>query len=194
MPDRIFKAVVMAALLAVPFGLWNSDGALAAEAGGAKSPKAAPAAPGMARGMDTGAIPAPADIQGVWVTDDGLGAVEIAPCGEKRCGRIVWMKNPNDARGKLQQDVNNPNAALKARPICGAEIITGLARQSDKSWDIGKIYDPKDGDDHDVAAKLKGSNELEVMGYEGSKWLSETFIWKRAPVELARCDTPKASN
>jgi uncharacterized protein (DUF2147 family) len=201
MADKNFKAMIMAALLAAPFALWSGAGALAGEAGGAK------VAPRAARGMDAGAAPAtpvapatsavpapPADIQGVWVTDDGLGAVEIAPCGEKRCGRIVWMKNPLDAKGKLQQDIHNPSAQLKKRPICGAEVITGLARQSDKSWDVGKIYDPKDGDDHDVAAKLKGSNELEVMGYEGSKWLSETFIWKRAPAELSRCDTPRASN
>jgi uncharacterized protein (DUF2147 family) len=200
MPDRIFKAVIMAALLAAPFGLWSSADVLAADAGGAKAPKAAP---GLARGVDANVAPAtpaapvapPADIQGVWMTDDGLGAVEIAPCGDKRCGRIVWMKNPNDAKGKLQQDVNNPNDALKKRPICGSEVITGLARQSDQSWDVGKIYDPKDGDDHDVAAKLKGANELVVTGYEGTKWLSETFVWKRAPAELSRCDNrPKASN
>lgn len=189
MPDRIFKTVIIAALLAVPFDLGSGAGALAAEAGGVKSAKAAP---GTARGMDTGVVPA--DIQGLWMTDDGLGAVEIAPCGDKRCGRIVWMKNPLDARGKLQQDVNNPNDDLKTRPICGSEIINGLVRQSDQSWDVGTIYDPKDGDDHDVAAKLKSANELVITGYEGTKWLSKSFIWKRAPADLNRCDKMRASN
>jgi uncharacterized protein (DUF2147 family) len=154
----------------------------AAPANGNAATKPAKAAPAPGRGG------AP-DITGVWITDDGLGAVEIAPCGEKRCGRLVWMKNPRDARGQLQNDVNNPNTKLQRRPLCGAEIISGLARQRDQSWDAGRIYDPKDGDSHDLAAKLKNPNELEITGYEGTKWLSETFVWRRSAAGLVRCDT-----
>lgn len=213
MPKKIRIAVVAAAVFAVPFCLSCGNGALAggdapaavriAQAATGKSAPSAPAknanANGnanakVARGMDTGMVGSTGapDITGVWVTDDGLGAVEILPCGEQRCGRIVWMKNPMDAKGRLQLDVNNPDGSLRSRPVCGVEIISGLARQADQSWDVGKIYDPKDGDDHDLAARLKGPNELEITGYEGTKWLSETFIWKRAPAELNRCDQMRA--
>lgn len=208
MPIKI-RIGVIAAIAAASFSL----SCMAASAGEPSSPQAvriaqaatgktAPLAPAnsnantkIARGAEgaPGAAPAlPGDITGVWMTDDGLGAIEILPCGEKRCGRIVWMKNPLDAKGRIQQDVNNPNEALQSRPVCGSEIITGLVRQRDTSWDIGKIYDPKEGEDHDLAAKLKGPNELEITGYEGTKWLSETYIWKRAPAELARCDQVQA--
>jgi uncharacterized protein (DUF2147 family) len=205
MADRIYIAVIAAAIAAAPMSFLCIDAALAGETGvrmaqaaTGKSPPLAPgknnvAAPKTARDVGaTGSLGVPGDIVGVWMTDDGLGAVEIAPCGDKRCGRIVWMKNPFDAKGRIQADVNNPNAALRTRPVCGVEIITGLARQADQSWDVGKIYDPKEGDDHDLAAKLKGPNELEITGYEGTKWLSETFLWKRAPAELSRCDQMQA--
>lgn len=208
MPIKIRIGVLAAAIGAASFTFSVTLSVSAASAGQASGQaavqiaqaavKPAPSAPAnskVAKGAENavGAVPnLPGEIAGVWLTDDGLGAIEILPCGEKRCGRIVWMKNPMDAKGRPQADVNNPNVALRSRPVCGSEIITGLARQKDQSWDIGKIYDPKDGDDHDLAAKLKSPNELEITGYEGTKWLSETYLWKRAPAELARCDQMQA--
>jgi hypothetical protein len=32
-----------------------------------------------------------------------------------------------------------------------------------------------------------GPQALKVMGYMGTKWLSETYMWKRAPADLKRC-------
>ena len=32
-----------------------------------------------------------------------------------------------------------------------------------------------------------GADRLKVMGYMGSKMLSETMMWKRAPANLKRC-------
>ena len=34
------------------------------------------------------------DILGIWKTETGEAKVEIFMCGEKICGKIIWLKNP----------------------------------------------------------------------------------------------------
>ncbi|NIO39972.1 MAG: DUF2147 domain-containing protein, partial [Burkholderiales bacterium] len=48
------------------------------------------------------------------------------------------------------------------------------------TWDRGWIYDPEANSKYDVELKPIGSQKLRVMGYAGTKFLSETMIWKRA--------------
>jgi uncharacterized protein (DUF2147 family) len=126
------------------------------------------------------------DITGVWITEDGKGAVEIAACGDKRCGAVVWVKDPLDAKGQPFKDGNNSTEALRARPICGLPMLEGLA-QANGVWDSGKIYDPEEGKTYDVKMKLLEDGKLEVTGYETIKLLSETQKWTKAPADLVRC-------
>ncbi len=134
------------------------------------------------------AVPALAqDVTGVWMTDDGEGAVEIRPCGEQRCGRIVWLKQPLDPQGRPMRDGNNPRIEARQRPLCGAQIIEGLKRQSDGSWDGGSIYDPEEGKSYSVALKLLNDQQLQVTGYVGLRSFGETLIWTRSDPHLRRC-------
>ena len=52
--------------------------------------------------------------QGVWVEEDGEAWIEIAPCEDALCGRIVWLKEPLDKAGQPHVDTNNPDPALRA--------------------------------------------------------------------------------
>ena len=124
---------------------------------------------------------------GVWYDDTGRGAVEVLPCGDRLCGRIVWLKETTDKAGRPIIDDLNPDPKLKRRPVCGIDVIGGLKRQSGGIWDEGWIYDPKQGKQFDVELKLRSADSLQVMGYLGVKFLSETFVWKRAPADLKRC-------
>lgn len=129
----------------------------------------------------------PPGYNGVWYDDTGQGAIEIAPCPEGMCGRVVWLKAPLDKSGKPLTDGNNPDARQRARPICGMPILGGLKRQRDGSWDEGWIYDPKQGKQFDLELRMRAPDALQVTGYLGMKFLSETFIWKRAPADIKRC-------
>ena len=40
---------------------------------------------------------------------------------------------------------------------------------------------------------MKGRDRLQVMGYMGVKFLSETHMWKRAPEPFAGCSRARAS-
>jgi uncharacterized protein (DUF2147 family) len=117
---------------------------------------------------------------GLWIDHTGRGAVEIAPCDEGLCGHIVWMSQPLDNAGRPLVDQLNENKGLRNRPICGLQIIGGLQKMQDGSWDRGWIYDPEQGESFDVELRLRSPNVLQVTGYKGLKFLSETFQWKRA--------------
>ena len=129
----------------------------------------------------------PLPVAGVWYDDTGEGAVEIVPCADRLCGHIVWLKNPNDRAGRPLTDGLNPEPAQRRRPVCGLQVIGDLKPQPNGSWDAGWIYDPKEGKSYDVEIKLRAPDRLQVMGYLGTKFLSETFVWKRVTAEIQRC-------
>lgn len=127
------------------------------------------------------------DVTGTWITQDGDGAVEIAPCGNSLCGRIVWLRSPLDENGRPVRDENNADTSLRSRPLCGAEIISGVHLIAD-SWEGGSIYDPESGSRYSVALARAADDTLSVTGYLGLKTFGQTFDWHRAPDTLKRCD------
>jgi uncharacterized protein (DUF2147 family) len=133
------------------------------------------------------APPVPGPV-GIWYDDTGEGAVEIAACGERLCGHIVWLKTPTDNTGRPLTDGLNPEPAQRVRPICGLQVIGNLEPLRSGAWDAGWIYDPKEGASYNVELMLRSADRLEVTGYIGTKLLSETFIWTRAPADLRRCE------
>jgi uncharacterized protein (DUF2147 family) len=140
------------------------------------------------------AVAAPAeDIAGQWLTDDGEGVIDIRPCGEQRCGRIAWMKDPKGADGKPPLDHNNPNPSLRSRPICGLQIISGLKAQADGSWGEGRVYDPDSGKTYDMEIRREAPDVIKATGYMGFKMLGQTREWRRAPKNLGSCDAPAAA-
>lgn len=133
--------------------------------------------------------PRPPAEAGLWYDDTGKGAVEIASCGQVLCGRIVWLKEPNNAAGKPLTDKLNPEPDKRGRAICGLQVLGGLKRQGDGTLDEGWVYDPKEGKSYDVAIEMNGPDRLAVTGYLGVKFLSRTLSWTRAPANLPRCAT-----
>ena len=152
--------------------------------------------------ISTAAMPAGAqnpaatpDITGIWIDETGKGAIELVPCsGDRVCGCIVWLQQPLDKSGKPLTDGYNPVSAQRQRSICGLQVIGELKRVGSATWDNGWIYDPKEGKSYDVEIKPRGADKLMVTGYIGVKFLSETFVWTRAPANLPRCDTGPAAS
>jgi uncharacterized protein (DUF2147 family) len=132
--------------------------------------------------------------QGLWYNHSGKGAVEIRPCGttgtdaDHLCGYIVWLKEPSNRQGKPLTDGYNADPSKRKRPICGLPVLGQLRPMSDGSWDLGWVYDPEQGKSFDAAIQLKSADQLVLTGYKGVKFFSKSFIWKRAPSDLPRCD------
>lgn len=132
------------------------------------------------------AVAAPPEF-GIWFDETGRGAVEIAPCGEKVCGRIVWLESNVGSDGKPLHDKYNPQPEMRARPICGIQVIGNLSQLADGTLGAGWVYDPKTGKSYDVEIKLAKPGILEVYGYAGLKLLGKSLYWKRAPNDLPSC-------
>ena len=137
--------------------------------------------------------------QGVWFNDSGRGAVEIRPCAasgrdaNKLCGFIVWLKNPNFKNGQPLTDGYNSDPSKRHRPICGLPVLGALQRVSEGGYDNGWVYDPEQGQAFDAAIQLRSADRLILTGYKGVKFFSKSFLWKRAPADLPRCDGTTAT-
>jgi uncharacterized protein (DUF2147 family) len=107
---------------------------------------------------------------GVWIDHTGRGAVEITDCNGKLCGHVAWVE---DAKNSDQ---------------CGKQIIGNVKSVGKNKWDNGWIYNPDDGSKYDVELTPVSADKLKVVGYAGTKWLSETYTWKRAPADLKKCN------
>jgi uncharacterized protein (DUF2147 family) len=121
--------------------------------------------------LSTGAARADSSPLGLWIDHTGRGAVEIVNCGDKLCGFVVWVKDAKDAEG------------------CGEKIIGDVKSVGGGKWDNGWIWDPDSSSKYDVELTPMG-DQMRVMGYAGTKWLSETYTWKRAPADLKKCSKP----
>lgn len=123
-------------------------------------------------------VPAAATAQsqptGVWIDHTGRGAVEIAECGNALCGHIVWVQDARHIK------------------TCRNQVIGNVRQVGGGTWDRGWIVDPDDNSRYSVELKPIGTDRLRVVGYMGSKLFSETMTWKRAPVDLKRCDIKEA--
>ena len=121
--------------------------------------------------LSTGAARADSSPLGLWIDHTGRGAVEIVNCGDKLCGYVAWVK-----------DAKNNDA-------CGDQIIGDVKSVGGGKWDNGWIWDPDSSSKYDVELTPMG-DQLRVMGYAGTRWLSETYTWKRAPADLKKCVKP----
>lgn len=106
---------------------------------------------------------AAAPVSGLWLTTEKDSIVEIGPCGAALCGRIARILKPNH-KGP-PRDANNPDPALRNRPIQGLAILSGF-RDAGKNWQ-GTAYDPRAGKSYRSYLTLMRDGTLEVKGCLG---------------------------
>jgi len=123
----------------------------------------------------------PGDVLGLWKTDGGDSQLELFTCGEKICGKIVWLKVPkyidsNDGPvGRTKVDRKNPKPALRNRPILGLQVVNGLTARGSSRWDKGICYDPETGKSYKCKMQLKSPKRLEMRGYIGISLIGRNF-------------------
>ncbi len=126
------------------------------------------------------------EILGIWLNQDKDAKIEIFKCGDKYCGKIVWLKEPNypqDSKdgtpGTPKLDHKNPSPAAKKTPLMGLQIVNDLVPAGENAWKDGKIYDPKSGKTYNAKASLASPNELKLRGFIGFSLLGRTEKWTR---------------
>jgi len=150
-----------------------------------------------AMGLLTAALLAPssqsqaasADPTGYWMKPDAEreSKIQVFKCGQRKtllCAKIIWLKEPNDSRGRPLHDVRNEDLSMRDRPIVGLTIFTGLAPSAPSTW-TGKIYNPEDG--HIYAATLTVVSRRQILLRGCKAWLlcgEKQWLRTAAPEEL----------
>jgi len=128
--------------------------------------------------------PDPGDIFGAWLTQGGSAKLEIYPCGDKACGRVTWLKQPNyvDSNdgpvGMKKVDRKNPDPALRNRPIVGMRVMEGLSLEGEW-WRNGSCYDPQSGNTYQCKMQLTSPSELRLRGFIGISLIGRTYTLNR---------------
>ena len=125
-----------------------------------------------------------AALVGLWETGKGEARVEIAPCGPRICGEIVWLEDPAAPDGSGPKlDVFNPDPALRGQEILGLRILEGVSPAPDDGgrWSGGRVYDPNKGRTYRCYLELQEDGRLKVRGFLGFSLLGRTTYWTPVP-------------
>ena len=114
---------------------------------------------GGAAQAQSGATSRDASVFGRWLTHDGSGIIEIKPCGNAACGRLVKVLDPEAPRN----DVNNPDRSLRDRKLLGIRVLSGFKQDGDR-WEDGEAYDPQAGRTVRARMSLASPERLVVTG------------------------------
>jgi len=128
----------------------------------------------------------PDDILGVWNNEEKDAKIEIFKCGERYCGKIVWLREPDYPAGSTEGkagtpklDHNNPDPALKTKPVIGLRIVREFTYSGDSRWIDGTVYDPKNGKLYSGKMTLVSAFRLDLRGFIGISLIGRTTTWTR---------------
>lgn len=128
----------------------------------------------------------PDDILGVWNNQEKTARIEIMKCGDRYCGKIVWLEEPNYPAGSTdgtpgspKLDHNNPDPGRQKTPVLGLQIVNDMRPDGDKTWSGGTVYDPKNGKTYKGKLTYIDQHRLELRGYIGIPLIGRTATWTR---------------
>ena len=133
-------------------------------------------------------------LDGYWMDSDGEVILELRPCGDSRCGKVVWLKQPLGPEGLPLRDYRNSDPNLSSRPVCGLEVVSGFKKQSDSSWGGGTVYVSDQGTSYSGVAKVLSPTKVEVTGYIGLPIFGASEVWTKVsrPPEICSAKAPSA--
>ena len=120
-----------------------------------------------------------ADPSGIWAKEDGSAKMEVKKCGRGICSKIVWLKNPEDSRGRPLRDARNENTSMRDRPIIGLPLFANMVAIDSSTWQ-GSVYNPEEGKIYtDVKVTLASRNQIVLKGCKAWLLCGEKY-WTRS--------------
>jgi uncharacterized protein (DUF2147 family) len=101
---------------------------------------------------------------GEWLVKDGYAQVRIENCAGALWGVISWEAKPGG------RDSENPDPALRGRPILGMPILLDMKEKTVNNWGtreqrwVGHVYNSENGKTYDANVKLQGANVMRLEG------------------------------
>lgn len=135
--------------------------------------------------------PTPSDIVGDWLVESRDAVIRIEQVGDEYQGHILWQLHdtygPEDGpelNGKIVTDRNNPDPALRARPLTGLKLLTGLKFEPDSGkWKGGRVYNSDNGRTYNCLVRMLGLNRLQLRGYIGISLFGGSTVWSRVTMK-----------
>jgi len=128
----------------------------------------------------------PDDILGVWNNEEKDAKIEIFKCGDRYCGRIVWLREPEYPSGSTdgkpgtpKLDRHNPDPGLRTKPVMGLQIVRDFVPSGAGLWTNGTVYDPKNGKTYSGKMTLVSATLLDLRGFIGIPLVGRTTQWTR---------------
>jgi len=116
---------------------------------------------------------------GIWAKDDGSAKMEVKKCGRGICSKIVWLRDPNDSRGRPLHDARNENTSMRDRPIIGLPLFSNMVAIDSSTWQ-GSVYNPEEGKIYtDVKVTLASRNQIVLKGCKAWLLCGEKY-WTRS--------------
>ncbi|UZK66292.1 DUF2147 domain-containing protein [Sphingomonas sp. M1-B02] len=107
-------------------------------------------------------------VTGLWINPRRSVAVEILPCANKVCGRVIWASR-DAAEDARKHGVDR---------LIGTELLENYSLQSDGSW-AGRVFVPDRGARFASTMTAIGSNTLRIKGCMLGRLLCKAQIWQR---------------
>lgn len=124
------------------------------------------------------------DILGTWLVENKSTKIEFYKCGDKYCGKIVWMDDTEDHRntyGTPFLDINNPDKKKQSQELVGSTSMLNFEFDADDGKYNGKAYKYSNGKTYSGYMKMQEDGTLYMKG--GYKVLGmlvgESQIWTR---------------
>ncbi len=107
-------------------------------------------------------------LEKIWYNQEKTSKIQIYLAKDGAYyGRIVWLKEPNDAEtGKPRVDKENPDESKRSTPLINLVILRQYHPDPNNPnvYTGGTIYDPKNGKTYCGKITFKG-NTLDLRGY-----------------------------
>lgn len=111
-------------------------------------------------------------VEGYWKNPIGSAIIQIAPCGDTLCGKVVWAS----ARGQREVAKNTSN-------VVGTTVLTNL-KYARGHW-AGSLYVPDDNVHVSAKLQLIGDGRMKLTGCGLMGLICRTQIWTRADGPLS---------
>ena len=119
-------------------------------------------------------------VMGMWASDGSifeileeqgefLGVIRVL-----RDSTYTMEENPERV-GEIKTDDENPDLALRARPVVGISMFSEY-EYKDQLWQ-GKIYDPETGNTYNSRMEVDKNGRLKIRGYIGLPLFGRTAIF-----------------
>ncbi len=116
------------------------------------------------------APPSPTSPVGRWWTEDRDGVIDIAPCGQGLCGRIIGENQPHDANGKSSM-------SDQGATYCGLTILRLTKKPNSNRW-FGTITNPDNNTVWQCEVWVGDDGFVHLRGYVLLTLLGQTQVWQ----------------